>query len=67
MKEVYTPQDVANICHVAPRTVAKWIDSGRLKGYRIPGSQHRRVPRDRLVAFLTEHGMPLGELEEPAA
>ena len=37
MKEVYTPQDVANICHVAPRTVAKWIDSGRLKGYRIPG------------------------------
>jgi len=44
--------------------VSKWFDSGRLRGYRIPGSQDRRVPREHLIKFLKEHGMPLGELEE---
>jgi DNA-binding response OmpR family regulator len=44
--------------------VSKWFDSGRLRGYRIPGSQDRRIPREHLIKFLKEHGMPLGELEE---
>jgi DNA-binding response OmpR family regulator len=34
------------------------------RGYRIPGSQDRRIPREQLIRFLKEHGMPLGELEE---
>src|SRR5262249_48360112 len=29
-----------------------------------PGSQDRRIPREQLIKFLKEHGMPLGELEE---
>ena len=64
MKKVFTTSQVAKICKVAPRTVSKWIDSGRLRGYRIPGSQDRRIPREHLIKFLKEHGMPLGELEE---
>ena len=64
MKKVFTTGQVAKICKVAPRTVSKWFDSGRLKGYRIPGSQDRRIPREQLIKFLKEHGMPLGELEE---
>lgn len=64
MKKVFTTGQVAKICKVAPRTVSKWFDSGRLRGYRIPGSQDRRIPRDQLIKFLKEHGMPLGELEE---
>lgn len=64
MKKVFTTGQVAKICKVAPRTVSKWFDSGRLKGYRIPGSQDRRIPREQLIRFLKEHGMPLGELEE---
>jgi len=36
--KVFTTGQVAKICKVAPRTVSKWFDSGRLKGYRIPGS-----------------------------
>jgi excisionase family DNA binding protein len=63
MKKVFTTGQVAKICKVAPRTVSKWFDSGRLRGYRIPGSQDRRIPREHLVRFLKEHGMPLGELE----
>ena len=62
--KVFTTGQVAKICKVDPRTVSKWFDSGRLKGYRIPGSQDRRIPREYLIKFLKEHGMPLGELAE---
>src|SRR5207244_12193261 len=64
MINAFTPGQVAKICKAAPRTVSKWFDSGRLRGYRIPGSQDRRIPREQLIKFLKEHGMPLGELEE---
>lgn len=66
MRKVFTTGQVAKICKVAPRTVSKWFDSGRLVGYRIPGSQDRRIPREHLIRFLKEHQMPLGELEDEA-
>lgn len=59
---VYTTGEVARLCQVAPRTVSKWFDTGRLKGYRIPGSLDRRIPRESLIEFMRSHGMPLGEL-----
>lgn len=59
---VFTTGQVARICQVAPRTVSKWFDTGRLHGYRIPGSQDRRIPRHDLVEFMQSHGMPLGVL-----
>src|SRR6516164_6321384 len=63
-KTVFTTGQVAKICQVAPRTVSKWFDTHKLKGYRIPGSQDRRIPRDSLIRFLKENKMPMGELEE---
>ena len=69
-KKVFTTGQIAKICRVAPRTVSKWFDAGRLKGYRIPsiGDGHkggdRRVTREELIKFLEAHGMPLGELRE---
>lgn len=63
---ILTTGDVARICQVAPRTVGKWFDSGRLKGYRVPGSQDRRIPRDNLIEFMRAHRMPLGELADDA-
>ena len=64
--KVFTTGQVAKICKVAPRTVSKWFDSGRLKGYRIPGTQDRRIPREYMIRYLKEHGMPLGDLEDEA-
>ncbi len=64
MKTIFTTGQVAKICKVAPRTVSKWFDAGRLGGYRIPGSQDRRIPRENLIRFLQKYGMPLGELED---
>lgn len=61
-KDIFTTGDVAKICRVAARTVAKWFESGKLRGYRIPGSQDRRIPRENLIDFLREHNMPLREL-----
>ena len=63
-RTIYTTVEVAKICKVAPRTVSKWFDSGRLRGYRIPGSQDRRIPREYLIRFLAEHDLPLGGLDE---
>jgi len=64
--KVFTTGQVAKFCKVASRTVRKWFDSGRLKGYRIPGSRERRVPREYLINFLRNYGMPLGDLEDEA-
>jgi len=63
MKRVFDITEVANICNVHSTTVSKWFDSGRLKGYRIPGSHNRCIPREYLIKFLKEHGIPLGDLE----
>jgi len=60
--QVFSTGQISKICQVAPRTVSKWFDTGRLKGYRIPGSNDRRVPRESLVSFMKEHGIPLGPL-----
>lgn len=62
-RTVLTTGEVAKICHVAPRTVSKWFDSGQLKGYRIPGSKDRRIPLDQLIRFMQVHGMPLEGLD----
>lgn len=52
-----TTGQMAAIAKVAPRTVAKWIDAGLLKGYHVPGSLDRRVEPDDFVDFLVAHGM----------
>lgn len=57
--KVFTTGQVAKICKVVPRTVSKWIESGRLKHYRIPGSQDVRVEYERLKEFMAQHGLPL--------
>ena len=62
--EVYTTGEVAKICQVAPRTVATWVDSGQLKGFRLPGRQDRRIPRRYLLKFMTENKMPLSLVDE---
>jgi len=62
MANIFTAAEVARICNVAPRTVNKWFDAGRLRGYRIPGTMDRRIPFADLLAFLTEHGFPREDL-----
>ena len=63
--DVLTTGQAAKLCGVATRTVIHWMEKGLLKGYVLPGTRHRRIPKANLVAFMREHGMPLDEVEEP--
>ncbi len=54
----YTTGEVARLCQVTKRTVILWIDSGKLKGYRVPGSRHRRVTEQDLRDFLRRYKVP---------
>jgi len=56
-KLVLTSGDVAKMLCVAPRTVAKWCDTGRIPHWRIPGSRDRRFSPDDVVRFVKEHGV----------
>ncbi|RMG09914.1 MAG: DNA-binding protein [Planctomycetota bacterium] len=50
-----TRQEVADWLRVSPRTVARYIDSGRLASIRLtagPGSGGVRIPRCAAAAFL---------------
>ena len=62
-RTVLTTGQVARICHVAARTVTKWFDTGKLRGYRIPGSRDRRIPMDQLIAFMKANDMPMDALD----
>ncbi|MFC3120715.1 response regulator [Agaribacter flavus] len=57
--ESYTTGEIAKFCGVTLRTVIRWIDAGKLKGYKLPGRGNNRVLRDDLVAFLHAHKMPI--------
>ncbi|MBI2930733.1 MAG: response regulator [Planctomycetes bacterium] len=59
--ESYTTGQIAQICRVTKRTVIKWIDSGKLPGYRIPDSKHRRVTSRDLAEFMRKHHIPGGD------
>jgi len=61
VQKIFTTGQCAKLLKVAPRVVARWFDSGRLRGYRIPGSQDRRIPLEHLLRFLTAEGLPIPE------
>ena len=62
-KPVYTTGEVAQICRVSQQTVIRCFDSGRLKGFRVPGSRFRRIPRESLISFMKSNEIPLNHLD----
>jgi two-component system OmpR family response regulator len=63
MKTVFTTGEAADICKVSQQTIIRCFDSGRLKGFRVPGSRFRRIPRDALIAFMKDNNIPPDALE----
>jgi excisionase family DNA binding protein len=63
MKTVFTTGEAAKICKVSQQTIIRCFDSGQLKGFRVPGSRFRRIPRDLLFKFMKENGIPTDALE----
>ncbi len=56
---MFTVGQVARICGVCSKTVKNWFDTGRLKGFTVPGSKDRRIPKANLITFLTEWDVPI--------
>ena len=63
MKTVFTTGEAAKICKVSQQTIIRCFDSGQLKGFRVPGSRFRRIPRDQLYTFMRDNGIPTDALE----
>lgn len=63
MKTVFTTGEAAKICKVSQQTIIRCFDSGQLKGFRVPGSRFRRIPRELLFKFMKENGIPTDALE----
>ncbi len=62
-KTVFTTGEAAKICKVSQQTIIRCFDNGSLKGFRVPGSRFRRIPRDHLYAFMRDNGIPTDTLE----
>lgn len=63
IKDLLTTGEAAEICNVSQQTIIRCFDSGRLEGFRIPGSRFRRIPRESLIKFMRENHMPLDNVE----
>lgn len=53
-----TTGEIAKYCHVAYRSVLKWIEEGKLQAYTTPG-RHNRVQVKDFVGFLSKYRMPI--------
>ena len=62
-KKVFTTGEAASVCRVSQQTIIRCFDNGRLHGFRVPGSKFRRIPRDELLRFMRENGIPTDALE----
>jgi len=48
---------IARRCGVSNTTVLRWINTGQLPAFRLPGG-HFRVERENFSVFLTRYNMP---------
>jgi len=62
-KQVFTTGEAAEVCNVSQQTIIRCFDSGRLQGFRVPGSRFRRIPRAELIRFMRANEIPADVLE----
>jgi excisionase family DNA binding protein len=58
-KQVFTTGEAAKVCKVSQQTIIRCFDSGRLHGFKVPGSRFRRIPRHELVRFMQHNHMDM--------
>ena len=58
-KQVYTTGEAAKICNVSQQTIIRCFDSGRLHGFKVPGSRFRRIPHAELIRFMHSNNMDM--------
>ncbi|MFO0821554.1 MAG: helix-turn-helix domain-containing protein [Gemmataceae bacterium] len=63
MKTVFTTGEAAKIPKVSQQTIIRCFDNGQLRGFRVPGSKFRRIPREALYKFMKDNSIPTDALE----
>ena len=63
MKKLFTTGQAAAVCNISQQTIIRCFDSGKLEGFKIPGSKFRRIPYASLLKFMEENGIPLDNLK----
>jgi len=63
MKDLFTTGEAAEVCKVSQQTIIRCFDSGRLEGFRVPGSKFRRIPRLSLIKFMKDNSIPLDNID----
>ena len=63
MKDLFTTGEAAEICRISQQTIIRCFDSGRLEGFRVPGSKLRRIPCESLIRFMKENNIPIDNIE----
>ena len=66
-KKVFTTGEAAELCKVSQQTIIRCFASGRLQGFRVPGSRFRRIPREELIRFMRENDIPTDALQSGPA
>jgi len=61
-KRVFSTGEAAKVCGLSLQTIIRCFDTGKLRGFRVPGSRFRRIPRDSLVDFMRSNNIPLDSL-----
>jgi two-component system, OmpR family, response regulator len=64
IKRVYTTGEAAEVCKISQQTIIRCFDNGQLHGFRVPGSRFRRIPREQLIRFMKENGIPQDSLSD---
>ncbi len=62
-KKIFTTGEAAEVCKVSQQTIIRCFDSGRIQGFRVPGSRFRRIPREDLIRFMRDNDIPTDVLE----
>ncbi len=57
-KKIFTTGEAAEVCKVSQQTIIRCFDSGRINGFRVPGSRFRRIPREELIRFMRDNDIP---------
>lgn len=61
--DIITISEASKICGVSVKTITNWIEQGHIKAHKTVGG-HRRILREDLYRFMTEHKMPLPDGEK---
>ncbi|MDC0603122.1 response regulator [Aliiglaciecola sp.] len=54
-----TTGEIAKFCGVTLRTVIRWLETDKLKGFKLPGRGNNRILVDDFIFFLRQHKMPI--------